>query len=608
MGADKVSTRIAYEQVDANALNSGRPSAATVSLIHQYDLDKLAARHPDEAVRKLHERAIATGDRNLLFALAELSYVAGERIRGSLKAWDPRDARDFYLGAAVYSYLFLFGETNGNLPSAFDRRFRTACDLYNYGLGWALTERRATNAIAVLQPGKRRLPVGEIELTIDASHFPWPLDLAQEFRVADDYRVRGLSVRNREPGVGAPLITVGRMNEALRVHRTFPATAFLRLHGSLAEISAGNGRGDVEIYSGFDDDSVEVAGKKVLLERDLTAPMAYVLNQSFAWQMERVQFFSQGKNLKSQLIPSEPNEPGKIPLVFVHGTFSSPIWWAEMVNTLRADPVLCKRYQIWLFLYSSSKPIVVSATELRDALTAEVQKIDPEGKDPALRQMVLVGHSQGGLLCKFAVTDTGDKLWSVFSDKPPEDLKLTPEQLELVRKYCFYKPLPFVKRVIFIATPHRGSFMAKSFVRNLVRKLISAPSTIVQTGKTMLQPTEGFKMPAILSGGKMPTSLDSMSPKNPFLLKLADIPPAPGVKVHSIIAIDGKEQPPDGDDKVVKYTSAHVDYAESELVVRSFHSCQDKPATIEEVRRILHEHLNSLPPQALLPSSDGTEK
>jgi hypothetical protein len=41
----------------------------------------------------------------------------------------------------------------------------------------------------------------------------------------------------------------------------------------------------------------------------------------------------------------------------------------------------------------------------------------------------------------------------------------------------------------------------------------------------------------------------------------------------------------------VAYKSAHVDYTESELVVRSGHSCQDNPAAIEEVRRILLEHL-----------------
>src|SRR5262245_47289013 len=88
IGADRVTTRAAYEQVDANALRTGKPSANTVSLLHRYNLDSLAARHPDEAVRQLHQKALATGDRDLLFALAELSFVAGEDIRSSVKPWD----------------------------------------------------------------------------------------------------------------------------------------------------------------------------------------------------------------------------------------------------------------------------------------------------------------------------------------------------------------------------------------------------------------------------------------------------------------------------------------------------------------------------------------
>jgi len=75
------------------------------------------------------------------------------------------------------------------------------------------------------------------------------------------------------------------------------------------------------------------------------------------------------------------------------------------------------------------------------------------------------------------------------------------------------------------------------------------------------------------------------------LLRIAEIPPAPGVVAHSIIAVKGNGDPTQGDDGVVEYTSAHVPYVESELVVRSSHSCQGKPATIEEVRRILLENL-----------------
>ena len=89
----------------------------------------------------------------------------------------------------------------------------------------------------------------------------------------------------------------------------------------------------------------------------------------------------------------------------------------------------------------------------------------------------------------------------------------------------------------------------------------------------------------------VPSSLAGMDTDNPFMLTLADIPVAPGIKCNSIIAIQGDDQPPKGSDGVVEYTSAHVDYAESEFIVRSGHSCQDNPLTIEEVRRILLENL-----------------
>ena len=166
IGADRVTTRQAYAQVDANALRTGKPSANTVSILHRYDLDRLAAGQPDEAVRQLHQKAVATGERDLLFALAELSYVAGDQIRRSVKPWDPRDARDYYLGSAVYAWLFLFGEGKDAPPGAFDRRFREACDFYNYSLGLALTGRRSTNAVVQLESARRRLPVGEIELRL----------------------------------------------------------------------------------------------------------------------------------------------------------------------------------------------------------------------------------------------------------------------------------------------------------------------------------------------------------------------------------------------------------------------------------------------------------
>ena len=89
------------------------------------------------------------------------------------------------------------------------------------------------------------------------------------------------------------------------------------------------------------------------------------------------------------------------------------------------------------------------------------------------------------------------------------------------------------------------------------------------------------------------TSIDSMSPKNPALLALADIPLAPGIKGHSIISVQGEGDPTEGDDGVVEYKSAHVEYVDSEFIVKSGHSCQGHPLTIEEVRRILLLHLGA---------------
>ena len=94
------------------------------------------------------------------------------------------------------------------------------------------------------------------------------------------------------------------------------------------------------------------------------------------------------------------------------------------------------------------------------------------------------------------------------------------------------------------------------------------------------------------------TSLDTMSPDNAMIQTLAKISVAQGVKAHSIVAIDGDEMPPDGDDGVVTYTSAHVEYVESELLVRSGHSSQGHPLVIEEVRRILLAHLKENDPSA----------
>jgi pimeloyl-ACP methyl ester carboxylesterase len=596
MGADKVSARQAYAQVEANALRTGKPSADTVSLLHRFDLARLAARHPDEAVRQLHTKALVVGERDVLFALAEMSYVAGEHIRRSVKPWDPRDARDYYLGSAVYAFLFLFGEGKDAQPSAFDRRFRQACDFYNYGLGLALAERRSTNAVVQLESARRRLPVGEIELRLGQNEMASRFNQSEQILLADQFRVHGLSVRNREAGVGTPLIVVWPTDPTLGLRRTVPATVLLRLQGGLADLAADRSAATLELYSPFEDTSVTIGHTTVPLEVDLTTHAAYTLSQSTVWKLGNLGFLAPAERIPSQLILTQPYEPGRIPVVFVHGTFSSPVTWAEMINSLVGDPELRQRYQVWSFIYGSGNPLVRSVADLRAALTAEVQRHDPGATNAALRQMVVIGHSQGGLLTKGTAIETGDRVWRVFSTNRLEELNVTDAQRADLRRAFFLEPLPFVRRVVFIATPHRGSYLSSGFARRLARRLVSLPVVLVSRAKDIRLLTKGAEAGKFFRG-RMPTSLDGMSPKNPGLLAMAEIPVVPSVKAHSIVAVKGDGDYHKGRDGLVTYQSAHVDYVESEFIVRSFHSCLDQPATIEEVRRILHEHLKHLDPE-----------
>jgi pimeloyl-ACP methyl ester carboxylesterase len=259
-----------------------------------------------------------------------------------------------------------------------------------------------------------------------------------------------------------------------------------------------------------------------------------------------------------------------------------------MVNDLIADARVRHRYEFWFFRYDSGQPIAYSAWQLRDALARGVERADPGGSDPCLRDMIVLGHSQGGLLTRMTAIDSGDTFWRAISDEPFEEARLPDDTRELVRQVAFVEPLPFVRRVIFLATPHRGSYLAgPQIVRRLAQRLVRLPSDVVRAGADLatVGPT------GVLASGRVGTSIDNMSPGHPFIRALAGIPVSPEVTAHSIIAVEGDGPLEDASDGVVKYRSAHVAGVASELIVRSPHSgMQAKAETIEEVRRIFLEH------------------
>ncbi len=232
-----------------------------------------------------------------------------------------------------------------------------------------------------------------------------------------------------------------------------------------------------------------------------------------------------------RLMFMHPYRPGRIPLVLVHGTFSSPATWAEMVNELENDPIISKHFQIWLFMYNTGNPIPYSGGVLAQTLRKVVAELDPDGTDPALQRMVVVGHSQGGLLTKLTAVDSGDQLWKNVSSKPFESLNFDPEAHEMLENSLFFEPLPFVERVVFMSTPHHGSYLATWAPASWVSRLVKMPLTISQLSFDVV--TKGEEGLVLNRLRQPPTSLDNMRASNPFPETLHMLPIAPTIHANS---------------------------------------------------------------------------
>jgi hypothetical protein len=186
------------------------------------------------------------------------------------------------------------------------------------------------------------------------------------------------------------------------------------------------------------------------------------------------------------------------------------------------------------------------------------------------------------------VINPGDRMWKRVSSRPFDEVSMRPKTRELLGRAIFPKPLPFVRRVVYISTPHGGSYVAAFSLSRLVARFVKLPADLLAATADVASGTS--PLVGLASGGAGIGAVYGMSPRSRFIESLGAEPLVPGVHAHSIIAVRGKGAFESGADGVVSYKSAHITGVESELVVRSGHSCQSMPETIAEVRRILLEH------------------
>ena len=600
------------ERLKLTSRGGPQPSGRTLQLLRQYDL--VPGLRGD--MQPLLDKFQAIVDReptpDKVYAFAELNYIAGKKVE--LK--DATAALDHFGTAVTHAYFYLFDPRFTELRNPYDPEFRGACDLYNGALESTL---RLVQRRGGLLPGRTY----SIESTsqawdvkINIAQGRWQADDFADFKFVSDYEVQELKNQYHSFGLGVPLIAIrqrqGQPTPAERFlppQLSFPVTALLHVVPDAGACESGTRPRHVavlELYDPLAATDIVVGNRRVPLESDLSTPLAYFLNDprldpnNPRITLENVATQGLLRPDKTQaetgLYMLQPYEPDKIPVLMVHGLWSSPITWMEMFNDLRGDPQIRRHYQFWFYLYPTGQPFWQSATQLRQDLARARAVLDPQRREPAFDQMVLVGHSMGGLVAKMQAVASREDFWHIVSSKPFQLVKATPAERRHLEDVFFFRANPSVRRLITIATPHRGSLIVNDATRWLAHELIKLPKLPALRRDELFQENPGvFRDHSIL---QVKTSVDSLAPDSPILPVLLEAPKPPWLKCHNIIGVLPNKgllgSVAGGTDGVVSYESAHLDNVPELKVTADHLTVHRHPLSILEVRRILLEHLRDL--------------
>jgi pimeloyl-ACP methyl ester carboxylesterase len=570
-------------------------SGATGAVLVRHGLVDQAASDPLGAAQALEARLVVQPEPDGALGLAELFYQAGliEQHSSTLAAMA------YYRDAAALSVLAL-AEPAGTRPDL-------ASELHNRALARLI---RLTRARSIREDRSWRKLLEEQGLFLETCERYLDPGQIADLRVASDLRVMGMDHVYFTRGLGVPLVAhrlAGQSGAAASdsQDRFLPrelqtgATAVLVPGGGLAGGQWRQTHAALVLFDPFVERSIGLGARDVALASDRTTPLAAQVARGHSATLEWLGLFEsdfQRPGYESGLYMMRPYEPGKVPVVFVHGLFSSPRAWMQTINELHNSPELDARFQYWVFLYPTGLPIPASAARLRDALVDVRTSLDPAHKDSALDRMVLVGHSMGGVLAKMMAQDSGLTLWNASITVAHDEFKASPELKSTLDHVLVFQRLPFVQRVVFVATPHRGSPMANSLFGRTISDLVRRPVALA----SRIKEVEKLNGPNVISRelrGQPLNAIGNLRTDSPILAALDHIAVGPGVPYHSIIPqLGGKKG---GTDGVVDYQSSHLDRAESELIIAGTHSSQETPQVTRELRRILLEHLGSADPSVV---------
>lgn len=410
-----------------------------------------------------------------------------------------------------------------------------------------------------------------------------------KFTPSDRYDFTGKNVGQRvlKQGLGAPMIVVGDDLDYVKIDRFAQAqhvyyglTALIRYKGRDCEIV---------LLDPLEKETVQLDRATYPLAGDFQGPLALALADLDLEKRELIGLFKpQEFEQSARLARLQPFNPSKIPVLCVHGLGNSPATWAPLVEFLRGDPEIRENYQFWFYSYPSGLPYPLSAAYLREQL-AQISR-----KYPGMKEVVVIGHSMGGMISRLLITDSGTKLWDAYFDKPPGQLPLTDRTRRIMGSSMIFKAVPNVSRVIFVSPSHRGSDRAIDFWGRLGALVVGNPLSQDAVYGEVAQ----FARPEVRKHGigRLPNSIDLLNPDNLFINTVDKLTLKRGVPYHTLLGDRGKggyldRTKPQLTDGFVPYWSGHLAGAQSERIIPSAHWSHLHPLGMAEIKRILLAHL-----------------
>ena len=419
---------------------------------------------------------------------------------------------------------------------------------------------------------------------------------------AADVPTDSLDERYGIPGLGVPLvgvIPVGKIHPGDQVAH-FKARGTVSTLTAVLEFPKHAAKPVLRLIPRHSSERVQVGRLSYPLAGDFSAAIEIYWNLT---NIKRGRFLGllnpQKLRDTTGLSSMERYHPDKTPVVLAHGLASSAETFHNLVNRLLSDPDIRLQYQFWYFNYPTGIAWTHTAADYRKALQMARARFDPHGKNHHWDNMVLVGHSMGGLITHYSQSR---EPWKILNAAPRVREQFAPylqkkyvntampdPALEKMRPIYFFEPVR-AGQVIYMATPHRGAPIAQNRFITFLTRLVELPQTLVQEVFSIatLQEDNALANPRRLT--EWFTSVGQLSPHSYAIRGLAPLA-VQDVPTLSIIGDRGRGDTPRSSDGIVPYWSSHIPWG-SESIVPADHSVQDIPETADILKNLLKKRLS----------------